>query len=131
VLPLENQKDTLFPMLPLSIPIDYYDADFFNRLPPRLRSRIATQQVAFLPDVSKSFGGYADEKLNDKGFTAKYGEAVCARYDVPDHNISIAKKRPRPSIWWISTTTLMKIWCRMRMKLTVNAVHWLCISHLT
>ena len=86
MLPLENQKDTLFPTLPLSIPIDYYDPDFFNKVPPRLRSRIATQQVAFLPDVSESFGGHPDEKLNDKAFTTKYGDTVFARYGVLDHS---------------------------------------------
>lgn len=42
MLPPDNQKDTLFPTLPLSIPIDYYNPDFYNKLPPRLRSRVAT-----------------------------------------------------------------------------------------
>ena len=40
--------------------------------------------MAFLPDVSKSFGGHADEKLDDKAFTMKYGDAVFAKYDVRD-----------------------------------------------
>ncbi len=88
VLPPENQKDTLFPTLPLSIPIDYYDPNFFNKLPPRLRGRIATQQVAFLPDASESFSGHPDEKLDDKAFTTKYGDTVFPRYEVPNYNNS-------------------------------------------
>ena len=82
VVPLENQKETLFPALPLSIPVDYFDPNFFNQLPPRLRYRLAVKKVALLPDISASFGANSDEKLSDLAFTAKYGDAVFSQYEM-------------------------------------------------
>jgi hypothetical protein len=78
----DNQKDTEFLALPLGIPIDYFEPEFFNRLQPHLRHHIAVQKVAFLPDVGRSFTHDPDERLDDNLFMEKYGKTILAKYDL-------------------------------------------------
>ena len=80
----ENQKNTEFLALPLGMPIDYYDPDFFNSLQPQLRSCIATTKVALLPDATQSFACVPDERLSDKRFVEKHAGSILAKYHLAD-----------------------------------------------
>jgi hypothetical protein len=78
----EDPKPSDFTALPIGMPIDYFDPDFFNSLQPRLRYRITNTKVALLPDVDRSFFRDADEMLSDKQFNAKFGADVLAKYQL-------------------------------------------------
>ena len=76
----ENQQETKMDALPLGMPIDYFDPDYFNGLQPRLRYRITNSQVALPPDIKKIFKSRS--KLNDQDITETYGSAILAKYEV-------------------------------------------------
>jgi hypothetical protein len=80
----EVRIDSGFTSLPLNVPIDYFNPEFFNQLQPQLRSKITNRQVALLPDPSHSFKGHVDEKLSDDDFMDKYGDQVHALYNLDD-----------------------------------------------
>lgn len=83
-MPPENQKDSEFLALPSGLPIDYYDPVFFNSQQPRIRNRIASLKISFLPNVELSFTGHPHERLSDAEFLEKYGTMVMARYTQDD-----------------------------------------------
>ncbi|KAF7779052.1 hypothetical protein Agabi119p4_3402 [Agaricus bisporus var. burnettii] len=88
----DNPDESAFPLLPLNMPLDYYDPTFFNFLQPNLRKRIAGAYptVGLLPEVSHSFGRgpngkpHKDERLGEKAFNKKYRENVLLRYRLDD-----------------------------------------------
>ncbi|KAF4615913.1 hypothetical protein D9613_006379 [Agrocybe pediades] len=79
-----RSKDTFFPALPPSMPIDYYAPEFFNRLQPRLRSKVSDMTIAIPPNPSTAFDRHPDLKLSDAEFQNKYGAEVFSRYELSD-----------------------------------------------
>ena len=77
-------QETAFLTLPQNIPIDYYDPSFFNGLQPHLRKRIASQNIALLPNIEDSFTKCADENLSDSAFQLKFADAVLVKYRLDD-----------------------------------------------
>jgi hypothetical protein len=80
----ETQQETKMEALPLGMPIDYFDPDYFNGLQPRLRFRITNTQVALPPDIEAIFKSRntVDGKLSDKDFTKKYGADILGKYEL-------------------------------------------------
>lgn len=78
----EVRVDSGFTSLPLNVPIDYFNPEYFNQLQPQLRFKITNRQVALLPDPSQSFKGHTDEKLSDDKFMDKYQDEVHVLYDL-------------------------------------------------
>lgn len=62
------------------MPIDYFDPVFFNNLQPKSRNRVATGQVAFLEDMSRSFTWCTAERVSDQAFAKKFGKDRRALY---------------------------------------------------
>jgi hypothetical protein len=83
-VPPEVQEESDFKALPEGVPVDYFDPSFFNQLQPKLRRRITSGIIAFLPDIQKSFKWTDDEKLTDQEFLDKYGQSVLAKYNLDD-----------------------------------------------
>ncbi|KAJ2916074.1 hypothetical protein MD484_g4343, partial [Candolleomyces efflorescens] len=75
---------TAFPSIPKHMPVDYFDPNYFNHLPPKLRAKAAVYRVALLPEVEDSFSGCADEKLTDLAFDEIYAATVAAPYQMVD-----------------------------------------------
>lgn len=75
-----QQQDSPFVSTPDNMPIDYFDPDFFNKLQPKTRNRIATTQMAFLEDIEESFTWCAGERISDKAFYKKYGKERLSLY---------------------------------------------------
>lgn len=70
---------------PTDFPLDFYDADWFNGLQPGQKRLVAkVDQVAFLPDASKSLlpVRHPDEKLGDRAFNSKYYDIISEPYDL-------------------------------------------------
>ncbi|KAF9035826.1 hypothetical protein BJ165DRAFT_1355103, partial [Panaeolus papilionaceus] len=86
VPPNGMQKDSAFKRLPKKMPLDYYDPDFYNRLPPRLRALIADENLmVFLPDIKETFQRPDLEYLSDDEFM-EIPEVAERRelYNIPD-----------------------------------------------
>ncbi|KAF9033822.1 hypothetical protein BJ165DRAFT_1534376 [Panaeolus papilionaceus] len=80
------QENSVFKRLPKKMPLDYYDPDFYNTLPPRLRALIADENsMVFLPNVKESFQRPDLEELSDEEFMA-IPEIAERRhlYNIPD-----------------------------------------------
>lgn len=77
-----QQDDSPFVSTPDNMPIDYFEPDFFNKLQPKTRNRVATKQVAFLEDINRSFTWCPEERMSDKAFFKKYGKERLRLYDM-------------------------------------------------
>jgi hypothetical protein len=87
----EIQQESKMDALPLGMPIDYFDPDYFNGLQPRLRYRITNTQVALPPDIKNIFKSSSiDRKLSDKEFTEKYGAEILGKYEIVDEGDLLA-----------------------------------------
>lgn len=78
--------ETAFPSIPLHMPVDYFDPDFFNELQPNLRAKAANPSVSLLPDVDQSFTRCEDEHLSDAEFNDKYAAEHLPNYDLFDED---------------------------------------------
>ncbi|MBW0471432.1 hypothetical protein O181_011147 [Austropuccinia psidii MF-1] len=81
-----------FKTSPLDLPIDFYNAQWFNGLPPvECLSVSDTSQVAFIPVIQAPTNGtpHPDERLRDSAFTKKYWETLTTDYDL-SHKIDDA-----------------------------------------
>ncbi|EGG07168.1 uncharacterized protein MELLADRAFT_86042 [Melampsora larici-populina 98AG31] len=77
---------------PRGLPIDFYNAEWYNVLPVADRQDIADAwKVMFLPDPSESLLGrpHPDEKLEDQKFTDKHWRRATKDYDL-DHEFTHA-----------------------------------------
>ncbi|EGG01262.1 uncharacterized protein MELLADRAFT_92532 [Melampsora larici-populina 98AG31] len=80
-----------FTRAPRDLPIDFYKANWFNKLPSGQKRLIPdATQVAFLPDASQSLfpspQTHPDERLSDKLFTAKYLNVYLPSYELYDED---------------------------------------------
>ncbi|KAJ6609651.1 hypothetical protein B0H10DRAFT_2225781 [Mycena sp. CBHHK59/15] len=84
VAPAVNERNpSLFPEILKGMPIQYYDADWFNNHPPHARAKLAAQRiVAFVPNSPGFLSGRADDGLTIKALTDKYGPEVLKNYDL-------------------------------------------------
>jgi hypothetical protein len=65
------------------MPLQYYDATWFNDRPPQARAKIAPKLiVAFPPGSTDFFSRRGDNNLSVEQLTEKYGETVFADYDL-------------------------------------------------
>jgi hypothetical protein len=72
--------------LPTDVPIDYFDPTFYNRLHPKIQSKLLRSMIAFAPDLDidsmlLAKGEYA--LTSDVDFLLKYGTSVLSQYDDP------------------------------------------------
>ncbi|KAJ6565413.1 hypothetical protein B0H10DRAFT_2200406 [Mycena sp. CBHHK59/15] len=73
----KNRLRQVAPAIPKGMPIQYYDADWFNNRPPHARAKLAAQRiVAFVPNSPGFLSGRADDGLTIKALTEKYGPEV-------------------------------------------------------
>jgi hypothetical protein len=86
----EIQQESKMDALPLGMPIDYFDPDYFNGLQPCLCYRITNTQVALPPDIKNIFKSRPDQKLSDKEFTEKHGAAILGKYEIIDEEDLLA-----------------------------------------
>ncbi|CAH7670390.1 hypothetical protein PPACK8108_LOCUS5092 [Phakopsora pachyrhizi] len=89
VLP-KTSRDSICVRVPKGLPIDFYNAEWFNDCSPAQKTVIAdTYSVAFLPDATKSIREkqHPDEKLSDKRFSDKYWDQATVAYDL-SHEIA-------------------------------------------
>ncbi|KAJ7252265.1 hypothetical protein C8J57DRAFT_1722914 [Mycena rebaudengoi] len=69
--------------IPKGMPIQYYDASWFNDRPPQARAKIAPKLiVAFPPGSTDFFSRRGDNTLSVEQLTAKYGATVFGDYDL-------------------------------------------------
>ncbi|MBW0567515.1 hypothetical protein O181_107230 [Austropuccinia psidii MF-1] len=74
-----------FKTSPRELPISFYNAKWFNQLPPVERFSAAdTSKVAFIPENQAPTNGtpHPDERLRDSEFTKKYWETLTTEYDL-------------------------------------------------
>ncbi|KAJ6476632.1 hypothetical protein DFH09DRAFT_1108760 [Mycena vulgaris] len=84
VAPTFGQRNpSRFPEVPKEMPIQYYDAVWFNNRPPQARDKLAPNLiVAFIPGSSDFFSRRSDNALSVKELTEKYGAQVFADYEL-------------------------------------------------
>ncbi|KAJ6565914.1 hypothetical protein DFH09DRAFT_1472729 [Mycena vulgaris] len=81
--PYGQREAGQFQEIPKGMPIQYYDATWFNDRPPQARAKIAPQLiVAFPPGSTDFFSRRGDNTLSVEQLTEKYGETVFADYDL-------------------------------------------------
>jgi hypothetical protein len=83
-VPAEGQLDSPFVQLPRGVPLDWFDVDFYNRLPHKVRRRITEDEPrASLPP--QPLPPYHKEtcRISNQEFMAIYGNMIIAQYDIP------------------------------------------------
>ncbi|PLW23732.1 hypothetical protein PCASD_12610 [Puccinia coronata f. sp. avenae] len=82
---VKNPPKTAFPKAPKGLPIDFYDAEWYNDKLPAQRMNLAnSNRVAFLPNplFALTSKGQADEKLTDAKFAEKHWSRATKDYDL-------------------------------------------------
>ncbi|KAJ6609427.1 hypothetical protein B0H10DRAFT_2064312 [Mycena sp. CBHHK59/15] len=80
---LIERNPSLFPEIAREMPIQYYDADWFNNHPAHARTKLGVQLiVVFVPNSPAFLSGHGDDALTVKALTEKYGLEVFANYDL-------------------------------------------------
>ncbi|KAJ7259325.1 hypothetical protein C8J57DRAFT_1233690 [Mycena rebaudengoi] len=83
VQPVGQRNPSCFLEIPKVMPIQYYDADWFNNRPPQARKSLnAKLIVAFVPGSTDFFSRRSDNALGVEALTEKYGAQVFEAYDL-------------------------------------------------
>ncbi|KAJ7167398.1 hypothetical protein C8R43DRAFT_1121819 [Mycena crocata] len=78
-----QRSPSQFLEVPKEMPIQYYDADWFNNRPPQARKKLnAKLIVAFVPGSSDFFSRNSDNAMDVEALTEKYGAEVFKAYDL-------------------------------------------------
>lgn len=78
--------ESTFSSIPVSMPIDYFDPAFYNSLPPNLRMKAATNEIALLPNIEDTFTLTEDECLTDAAFTNKFRDVRLAYETISEYS---------------------------------------------
>ncbi|TFK52727.1 hypothetical protein OE88DRAFT_1677285 [Heliocybe sulcata] len=87
---LSEARDSACRRLPLGLPLDYFDPEFYNRLLPGLRRKITEQRLAFPADPCDILKApsFPAEAMSDLDLLNQYGTIVLARYSIPDDDVN-------------------------------------------
>ncbi|KAJ6615716.1 hypothetical protein B0H10DRAFT_2435314 [Mycena sp. CBHHK59/15] len=76
-----ERNPSLFPEIPKEMPIQYYDATWFNNRSPHDRAKLGAKLiVALVPNSAAFFSGRGDDALSVEALTEKYGPEVFKNY---------------------------------------------------
>lgn len=89
--PADRDIPLLSERLPKNTPLDYFDPEFFNRLPASFRVKYRNAKIALpLPEDQKPADGQGSsgyitawKTMKYEAFMEKYGNKVQANYDIP------------------------------------------------